>query len=61
MPDLSMLTGWDARLQLQTGVAVTVSVTAGTSTLGVTDLPSVDPPAAGTKRTSASNASTVTP
>lgn len=51
MPDLSMLTGWDAKFQMQPGTNVTGSVRAATSSAGESDFPIKDPAAAGTQRT----------
>lgn len=61
MPDLSGLTGWDPKLQMQSGANVTGSVVAATSSAGQADFPSVNPAAAGTQRTFVSSNWTATP
>jgi hypothetical protein len=60
MPDLSMLAGWDAKLQLVTGRAVAGQVAAETSTAGAKDL-AAPAPTPGSTRTSASQAFTAMP
>jgi len=61
MPDLSMVSGWSAMLQLQTGQPVNGTVVAETSSAGATDFPNVNPAANGTTRTIVSSGWTVTP
>jgi hypothetical protein len=61
MPDLSALTGWDMKFQMQTGTNVTGSVRAATSSKGASDFPVTDPAAAGTQRTFVSSTWTATP
>jgi hypothetical protein len=61
MPDLSHLTGWDARLQPTTGTAVGGLVTAITSSVGANDFPTFATPPAGTTRTIAASGWAVTP
>jgi hypothetical protein len=61
MPDLSMLTGWSAMFQLQTGQMVNGTALAVTSSAGAADFPTVDPAAAGTSRVVVTSGWTVTP
>ena len=61
MPDLSMLTGWSTSFQMQTGMQVTGSASALTSTAGASDFPTVNPAAASTQRVLVASGWTVTP
>jgi hypothetical protein len=61
MPDLSMLTGWNAGWQFQAGTPVLGSVTAQTSSGGIGDFPPPSPAAIGTHRAFVDSRWTVTP
>jgi hypothetical protein len=61
MPDLSGVTGWDARLELVAGVAVIGSVTADTSSAGAADFPQQTFAASGVHRTNAGTTWQITP
>ncbi len=60
MPDLSALPGWSPAFELVAGALVAGSVQASTSSAGATDYPAGNP-AAGTQRTFARSAWSVTP
>lgn len=61
MPDLSMLAGWDPKLEMQTGTSVNGSLRAVSSSAGLADFPVHDPAPAGTHRKLVTSAWTVTP
>jgi hypothetical protein len=61
MPDLSMLAGWSASLQLVSGSPVNGTVLATTSSVGATDFPTVNPAPSGTTRALVTSGWSVTP
>ncbi len=61
LPDLSGLAGWTSELQFIAGVAIDGSLEADTSTRGPADFPTMTPMPAGTQRTVARSAWSVTP
>ncbi|HTR54173.1 MAG TPA: hypothetical protein VMJ10_25950 [Kofleriaceae bacterium] len=61
MPDLTGITGWMAGWQFVTGTDIAGTVTAQTSTGGMSDFPAQPPAAVGTQRQFATSKWTVTP